>query len=343
MAEEKDWDEPQPRVVFRGNPQGFYRENRCGVYWPLLLASALIAVAGTLGVLLLVVMAIALPPMWSFVFLALWPLYRVFRWLHSFTRGWRLGIRVDEQQIQIGGLRRCERRRRAGKWPPKKGINVRAQDRAVFTCRLGSGIEGLYLITGRRELKTFARQYLAGMGSGEVPLGFLRAPMMRAGLVIVHRDFPGTSDPVAIRALTTTKGVLCGVPSNIWLIPTRNPVGLRSALRLLSHAPPVYDHVPSGNAGRARGHDPHPGQGRVLLRAQRALRPVPGAHLVGAHPQAPGSHGFRGDRAGQRGGHVTRVRGLAGSAGEDERDREAEPGSGRALLPPPPSPVRSGA
>jgi hypothetical protein len=186
--------------------------------------------------------------MWSLVFLALWPLYQVFRWLHSCARGWRLGIRVDEQQIQIGGLRRYERDRRAGKWPPKKGINVRAQDRAVFTRRWGSGIEGLYLITGRRELKTFARQYLVGMGSGEVPLGFLRAPMMRTGLVIVQKDFPGTSDPVGIRARTTTKGVLCGVPSKVWLIPTRNPVALRNAVRLLSHAPPVYDHMPSGNA-----------------------------------------------------------------------------------------------
>lgn len=66
-----------------------YREDRCGVRWPLLLAAA----AGTLGFLLLVVMAISLPPMWSFVLFALPLLIWVFHWLKASAMGWRLGIR----------------------------------------------------------------------------------------------------------------------------------------------------------------------------------------------------------------------------------------------------------
>jgi hypothetical protein len=225
-----------------------YREDRCGVRWPLLLASVAVAVAGTLGFLLLVVMAILLPPMWSFVLLALPLLFGVFRWLRVSATGWRLGIQVDDHQIQIGGLRQSERRRRAGRRPPHGAITVLAQTRAVFTCPWSSpwssGIEELYLITGRRELKAFIRQYLAETGFGQVPLGFLLAPGMRAGLVIVHNPSLGTSDPATIRAVVTTRGLLEGVTSRVWLIPTRHPGRLRAALAQVPAAPPVREGPP---------------------------------------------------------------------------------------------------
>jgi hypothetical protein len=221
-----------------------YREDRCGARWPLLLASLAVVVAGTLGFLLLVVMAISLPPMWSFVLLALPLLIWVFRWLRVSARGWRLGIRVDDQQVQIGGLRRLEQRRRAGRWPPRKEITVLAQTCAAFTCQWDFGVEDLYLITGRRELKAFVRQYLTGTGPGQVPLGFLPAPRMRAGLAIVHKASLGTSDPATIRAVATTKGLFRGVTSQVWLIPTRHPGKLRAALAQVPAAPPVQEGPP---------------------------------------------------------------------------------------------------
>jgi hypothetical protein len=221
-----------------------YREDRCGVRWPLLLASLAVAVAGTLGFLLLVVMAISLPPMWSFVLLALPLLIWVFRRLHVSAMGWRLGIRVDDHQVQIGGLRRLERRRHAGRWTPHDEISVLAQSRAVFTCQWGFGVEDLYLITGRPELKAFARQYLTGTGPGQVPLGFLPAPRMRAGLVIVHKPAFGSSDPATIRAVATTRGLFRGVTSHVWLIPTRHPARLRAALAQVPGAPPVQEGAP---------------------------------------------------------------------------------------------------
>jgi hypothetical protein len=191
-----------------------------------------------------VVMAISLPPMWSFVIIALPLLFLVFRRLRVSAMGWRLGIQVDDHQVQIGGLRRSERRRRAGRWTPHDKINVLAQSRAVFTCQWGFAVEDLYLITGRRELRAFIRQYLTGTGSGMVPLGFLPAPRMRAGLVIIHKPSLGASDPATIRAVATTRGLFRGVTSQVWLIPTRHPARLRAALAQVPAAPPVREGPP---------------------------------------------------------------------------------------------------
>lgn len=228
-----------------------YRENRCGVSWPLLLISVIAAVAGTLGVLLLVIMTVSLPPMLSFVLLALPLLFWVYRRLRVATMGWRLGIRIYDHQIQIGGLQRAERHRHAG-WRRLTGrraagaINVLAQRRAVFTCPWQFGVEDLYLITGRHEIKEFIRRYCTEIRSvpGAVPLGFLTAARMRAALAIVHHPSLGASDPSVIRPVATTRGVLRPVPSRVWLIPTRHPGSLRAALAQTPAAPPLQDGPP---------------------------------------------------------------------------------------------------
>lgn len=168
--------EPLPEPVI-------YAEDQCGVRWPLFLLSIVVTTAAVLGFLLLVDLAVTLPPMWGLVFFALTPLMWVFHFVRTAWKGrQRTGIRIDSREIRIGGLQRFERLQREGRWPPRRRPTVKSQYSAVFSCQW-QNVRDLYLITGRRELNAIVKQHRLPAGSPyarQLPLGFLPAPWIRA-------------------------------------------------------------------------------------------------------------------------------------------------------------------
>ena len=157
---------------------------------------------------------------------------------------WPVGIRVDSAGIRIGGLRAWERRQLSGRWPPRKPFHVGAQGRAVFTCPW-EGVRELYLIRGRAEIKPLIEQKRTFRKRAQqlrAPLGFLG--FVKSGLVIVN-DPPLThSDPGTFRPNRRWPGLVRGVPSPTWLVPTRHPDELRAALARMPNAPAVQDSLP---------------------------------------------------------------------------------------------------
>jgi hypothetical protein len=159
---------------------------------------------------------------------------------------WPIGIRIDSAGIRIGGLRARERRQRSGRWPPRKPFHISTQGRAVFTCPW-EGVQALYLVSDRAELKRLVRQYRAFRKRFQQlrkPLGMLTVGS--AGLVIVNKPALAYSDPGTFRGDWARPGTETGVVSPTWLVPTRNPGALRAALAKVDGAPPVNDHLPPG-------------------------------------------------------------------------------------------------
>lgn len=222
--------------------QLIYREDRCGVRWPLVVS----AIAGWVALIGFGI-AMNLPHLWALGILAaaalIWAIVMTVSLLGSLP----IGIRVDGDGIQIGGVRGRDRRRRQGKWPPRKPFHVGSQGRVVFTCPW-PGVRQFYLITDTRELKPLYRdlsQYMKGSGGLRSPLGFLRVFFMRSALVITNNPVYATSDPADFRSNWMQYGKRRGVPSPTWLVPTRNPEALRTALEEVSGAPRVQDHLPA--------------------------------------------------------------------------------------------------
>lgn len=213
------WREPSAQLR--------YREDRCGLRWPLLIASIALSVVGALALLFFVAAAILAPIGWVLVLLIVLFLIWAYRWLHVSVRGWRVGIQVDDEQIQIGGLRGAERRRLSQR-RSARDEDAFVEPKGVFTWRWRSGAESLYLITDRRELREFARRHHIERGSGQVSRGFLAVPRMRAALVI---------------ATTPSIGMNAFKPQ-VWLVPTRRPDDLRAALAAVPGAPPVQEGPP---------------------------------------------------------------------------------------------------
>jgi hypothetical protein len=163
---------------------------------------------------------------------------------------WPVGIRVDSAGIRIGGLRARERRQQAGRWPPRKPFHVSTQGRAVFTCPW-EGVQALYLVRRRAELKPLMQQYRAFRKQFQQlrrPLGMLNTN--RAALVIVNSPALAYSEPGMFRGEWARPGTATGVPSPTWLVPTRHPEALLAALARAPAAPPVRDHLPPGERFR---------------------------------------------------------------------------------------------
>lgn len=157
-----------------------------------------------------------------------------------------VGIRVDSVGIRIGGLRAQERRQRSGRWPPRKPFHVSAQGRAVFTCPW-EGVQALYLVRRRADLKPLLRQYRAFRKKFQQlrrPLGMLN--VNRAALVIVNSPALAYSDPGTFRGDWARPGTATGVTSPTWLVPTRHPDALLAALARAPAAPPVRERLPPG-------------------------------------------------------------------------------------------------
>jgi hypothetical protein len=223
--------------------QLIYREDRSATRWPL-------AVHGTVAPVLVVACIVATFiddqatwPLLMVVF-GLWTLFMTLNLWGSLP----IGIRIDGEGIQIGGVRTRDRRRQTGRWPPRKPFTAGGQSRAVFSCQW-EGVVGLYLITDTRELKPLWRQlvqFKKTYDGAVTPLGILRVFFMKAALVIVNDPRHATSDPHEFRSNRRRGGRVAGVRSVTWLVPTRQPEALRAALAQVPGAPPVQDHLPPG-------------------------------------------------------------------------------------------------
>jgi hypothetical protein len=158
---------------------------------------------------------------------------------------WPVGIRIDSAGIRIGGLRAWERRQASGRWPPRKPFHVGAQGRAVFTCPW-EGVQELYLVGSRAEIKPLVSQKRAFRKSARqlrTPLGSLG--FVSTGLVIVNDPQLTRCDPSPLRPNRRWPGLVRGVVSPTWVVPTRHPAELRAALALAPGAPAVQDQLPA--------------------------------------------------------------------------------------------------
>jgi hypothetical protein len=157
---------------------------------------------------------------------------------------WPVGIRVDSAGIRIGGLKAWEQRQESGRWPPRKPFHVGAQGRAVFACPW-EGVRELYLVGSRAEIKPLIQQKRAFRKQARQlrsPLGFLG--FVNAGLVIVNDPQLTRCDPSTFRPNRRWPGLVKGVTSPTWVVPTRRPEALRAALARVPNATAVQDSLP---------------------------------------------------------------------------------------------------
>lgn len=159
-----------------------------------------------------------------------------------------IGIRLDMNELHIGGMRVRERLAQRGKWPPRKPFVVGRQSRAVFNCQW-KGVRSLYLITEPAEIKRVRRDLRRFIKRNEttIPLGAFRQGLVfsKAVLVITHDARYISSDPPEFRGMRGQYGIrLSSVESPTWMVPTRNPEALRAALAQVPDAPRVQDKLP---------------------------------------------------------------------------------------------------
>jgi hypothetical protein len=220
-----------------------YRENHCALRWPLLLQGfgvpaltvagcAALAATGHLGTAGLLVLGMLAGP-WCLVGAML------------VARVWPTGIRADASGIRIGACQRAERLGSRGRWPPDPPPRVANQRYAVFECPARE-VRKLTVVTSRAELAGLyqqARRYRRRWGGTVYPLGWIPAPFMRAGLLI--EVDPGYMPAQRFRPTYSGHGLqISGQMSATWLVPTRDPQALRSALAQLP-LPPVQEHIGS--------------------------------------------------------------------------------------------------
>jgi hypothetical protein len=203
------------------------------------------------------------------VIAALWSCY----WTWQMWSNWATGIRVDQAGIRIGGVRGFERHGPRLSRRPRLVANQRHE---VFTCPWAA-VSAL-AVTDRADLEGLFERQPSGHARGPRPsrtaarigyyqlrgwprnvdnvaprrprtigfrLGWLSAPFMRTGLVVVV-----VPDKVQFPQLRPVRGRygrerFNGTPSTVWLAPTRHPQALRAALARAPGGPPVADHVGS--------------------------------------------------------------------------------------------------
>jgi hypothetical protein len=136
------------------------------------------------------------------------------------------GIRLDSDGVRIGGVRWSERH--PGEVRSGTAIAPR-QYSQVFACPWG-GVLRIGVANDRQTLSWLARESGYRHGLQGTALGDLAAPFMRAALVVwVDTDraqFPqirAPRSPLWVNAPGTRER------QPIWVVPTRQPAGLRTA------------------------------------------------------------------------------------------------------------------
>lgn len=211
-----------------------YVERRCALRWPL--------VAWGLGLPLVlitvfVVLGVVVNPDW-FVAAGFTPMFvPVLVGTSLLCRNWATGIRMDERGVAVGavGSRRAARRR----------PTVTYQNWGLFSCGW-PGINGVRVVTDPAELReirksaeywTLSNRWGKPREMTRCMAGVLTAPFMKAALVVDvgagHVIRPELRSTVFFANWIGGQRFasrLRAVPSPVWVVPTRDPDGLRDFL-----------------------------------------------------------------------------------------------------------------
>jgi hypothetical protein len=214
-----------------------YQEARSALNWPL-LACGLFAPAAVEIVFL--VLAVVVNPLWVLAMLLLPIFAPVMIYTSLLYRNWPTGIRMDEAAISIGAVH--------SPWAARRTPTVSHQSWGLFTCPW-SAVDNARVVTDRaelRRLKTSPRYYTLTNRWGTARtmtycnIGVLTSPFMRAALALNIDPTAVTAMPIRpARFYTNFKDgrfsrLLRPEMSSTWIVPTRNPEGLRNALEVLT-------------------------------------------------------------------------------------------------------------
>lgn len=218
-----------------GTPVAYYAEDHCALRWPFLAAGLYVPLA----ILTLMVLGAALQEV--ALFLIIIPV----GWVWG-ARGqllpyaWPAGFRLDADGVRIGGVRWAEKHPGRVRRKP----TVPHQYGQVFSCPW-DGVQRIGVTRNRQAIKLMIRR--ATHGRKPTPLGNLAVPFMRAALVIwVEREHAAVPEIRPARGPLSVNWSSPGFHQPIWVIPTRRPGKLETALATLP--------LPAGTVG-----DPYAG------------------------------------------------------------------------------------
>lgn len=194
-----------------------YAEDRSAIRWPYavhLVLWALILAIGFVG------MAVAANPGWGLpVAVGTIGLFTI---IALTVMAWPVGIRIDDDGIRIGGVRRT---RRPGRRLPWAG-----QQRREILLASWSAISAAAVITDKAGIRE-----AGDLRKGDVVrLGVLWAPFARAALVIeidpARVALPRFREQDITRPFWRPARLAPVRLSPVWYVPTRHPGALRAAL-----------------------------------------------------------------------------------------------------------------
>ena len=214
-----------------------YREGRSALTWPLLAWGLFGPMA---GVMTCIILGALINPLW-FVGVLFLPLFAPFLIYSSLLyRNWPTGIWLDGLEVRIGAVRSPGAAHRTP--------TVTHQSWGLFTCPW-SAVQAARVVTDPAELRQFrtssryhtlTNRWGSSARMTGCKLGVLPAPFMRAALVI-DVDPTVATTPQCRPARFFGNG-LSGRLSRViqpdlgatWVVPTRRPEALRTALETLS-------------------------------------------------------------------------------------------------------------
>jgi hypothetical protein len=140
---------------------------------------------------------------------------------------WPAGIRLDADGVRIGGVRWAEKHPGRARRKP----TVPHQYRQVFSCPW-DGVQRIGVTRNRQAIKVMIRH--AYHGRKPTPLGNLAVPFMRAALVIwVEREHAVVPEIRPAHGPLSVNWSSPGFHQPIWVVPTRHPGQLETALATL--------------------------------------------------------------------------------------------------------------
>jgi hypothetical protein len=215
-------------AVHASRGTAFYAEDHCALNWRFLTAG----VYGPAGGIALVVAALASGHQIFFWIALIFFMITLAAWVvcsGDWVRyAWPAGIRLDGTGVRIGGAA----------WTEAHPGRVRARTATVprqysqmFTCPW-SGVLSIGVTRDRALLKLMNRR--AYRGRKVTALGNLAVPFMRAALVIwvdeAKARVPDIRPASGLLWINFPEG---GYRQPVWVVPTRRPADLTSALELL--------------------------------------------------------------------------------------------------------------
>ena len=231
-----------------------YREAHSALNGPLLTWYLLAPAAAGAACL---IAGVALHQPWFFVIMG-WLAVPVMIWTTLVYRNWATGIRFDQAGVSIGAVASA---RAASRTP-----TVNHQSCGLFTCPWPA-VRGIRVVTDRAELRqmknspryyTLTNRWAGKRGMTHCNTGVLASPFMRAALVI--EVDPAAVTTSRIRPARYYNNYTNGYFSRLiqprfsptWVVPTRHPDALRTALGAVSGRRGPADDMTSPEAGHGR-------------------------------------------------------------------------------------------